>query len=174
MPNSYPAQRARAGDSLRRRLYLHTKIGGADECWIWTGAHNMRGYGQIHFSKGKRVIYAHRASYEIHRGPIPDGLWVLHRCDNPQCVNPSHLFLGDRLANVHDAMSKGRMRKPPIPNRPGELNPNAKLTDKKVRQIQALLQMAVPQRMIGLSSINRSLNPRPHPDTIEHAVAARP
>ncbi len=61
-------------------------------CWLWTGSHFDTGYGQFHIRRS--AVGAHRVSYEIHHGTIRDGLWVLHRCDTPACVNPDHLFLG--------------------------------------------------------------------------------
>lgn len=76
------------------------------KCWNWTGRRNVKNYGMIcHDGKDTR---AHRVSYVIHNGPIPDGLFVCHRCDNPSCVNPTHLFLGNALANNRDSIQKGR------------------------------------------------------------------
>lgn len=67
-----------------------------------------RGYGVIYFNG--RQTYTHRVSYELHVGPIPDGLFILHRCDVPACVNPDHLFVGSAADNVADMMAKGRHR----------------------------------------------------------------
>lgn len=75
-------------------------------CWIWNKSLNKPGYGQFYFN-GK-YYGAHRASWMIYRGPIPDGLWILHRCDVRACVNPNHLFLGTNQDNILDAVSKGR------------------------------------------------------------------
>lgn len=76
-------------------------------CWIWTGA-RQRAYGKI------RVFYrdvrAHRFSWEMHKGPIPEGMDVLHHCDNPLCVNPNHLFIGSQRDNMDDMNRKGRGR----------------------------------------------------------------
>lgn len=77
------------------------------ECWAWLGATaGTMGYGRFWLNRG--VVQAHRFSYERYVGPIPMGMLVLHRCDNPKCVNPDHLFLGTDFDNLHDAMRKGR------------------------------------------------------------------
>lgn len=77
-----------------------------DGCHIWTGVKNPKGYGSINF-KGKN-LRAHRISYTIYNGEIPYGLLVCHRCDNPPCVNPAHLFVGTASDNEQDKLSKGR------------------------------------------------------------------
>lgn len=82
--------------------------GTEDGCWIWTGARHRKGYGRFAVAN-RRKVYAHRYSWELAHGPIPDGLFVLHRCDNPPCVNPGHLFLGTNQDNMRDAAAKGRL-----------------------------------------------------------------
>jgi len=104
-------------------------------CWLWTGAltRGRPGYGSIEISKPKprQCILAHRFSWQLQFGPIPEGKLVCHHCDVPACVRPEHLFLGDYLANSQDAVSKGR-----IPR--GSKNHNAIFTEEQVLEIKLL------------------------------------
>lgn len=120
---------------IAERLAEKVLMGAPDDCWPYTGHPNKRGYGKIGGAEGKRGSsdYAHRAAWVVAFGPIPDGLWVLHHCDNPPCCNPAHLFLGDHDANMADAVRKGRMGKPR-----GEMSPNCKVTDEQIAEIRAL------------------------------------
>lgn len=79
-------------------------------CWEWIGAVRSNGYGVIRGDNG-RTLRAHRVSYEMTVGPIPDGLDLRHHCDNRRCVNPAHLAPGTRLENMRDAVERGRTRR---------------------------------------------------------------
>lgn len=102
-----------------------------DGCWYWTGSLNMWGYGMIGVSD--KLKGAHRVSYELYKGKIPDGLFVLHSCDNRACVNPDHLRIGTQLDNLLEMQDKGRkaiLR--------GIANPRHKLNEVQVREILSL------------------------------------
>lgn len=101
-----------------------------DACWIWTGK-IRNGYGKFAFKINgeRRYVTAHRFSWELTNGPIPNGLFVCHKCDNPPCLNPLHLFLADALENMKDRDRKGRQAR-------GEKGGTAKLTEEKVGQIR--------------------------------------
>ena len=97
-------------------------------CWSWTGAKTKGGYGVLILTNGTHTT-AHRVAWLVAFGPIRPGLYVLHRCDNPGCVNPDHLWIGTQKANILDMMAKGRHR---TYDHRGEKSPSAKLTDAEV------------------------------------------
>jgi hypothetical protein len=101
------------------RFWSKVRIGGPDECWPWTGANDGRhGYGRVRRSSGRGCVAAHRMAWELTNGPIPEdtstyhGVCVLHRCDNPPCCNPTHLYLGGPSENAQDAVDRGRLVAP--------------------------------------------------------------
>lgn len=105
------------------------KVHKTSSCWFWLGSKHPRGYGAF---RGGSTNKAHRYSYEHFIGPIPDGMSVCHRCDNPSCVNPEHLFVGTHTDNMKDKMSKGRGN-----HLVGSLHPRSKLTEQDVIAIRA-------------------------------------
>lgn len=100
-------------------------------CWLWMGYRTPRGYGKIGKPGIHATALAHRVAYELQIGPIPAGLHVLHRCDNPPCVRGSHLFTGTDADNMADMVAKGRGNAPR-----GEAQHRAKLTEQDVRIIR--------------------------------------
>ena len=83
-------------------------------CWAWTGDLDWKGYARIReqVNCSRKWLLAHRISWEIHYGPIPTGMKILHKCDNPPCTRPDHLFVGTVKLNAQDAVAKGRIRLP--------------------------------------------------------------
>lgn len=112
---------------MNERLWSHVRVAEGDACWEWQGWRNVQGYGKVRV--GKRARRAHRVVYEDAYGPIPAGLCVLHRCDNPSCVRPDHLFLGTRVDNGADMARKGRQAK-------GKENGRSKLTMEQVIELR--------------------------------------
>jgi len=120
--------------SLAARFSEKFIQGAADDCWPWTaakGTHrrgNQTPYFQPKIRVDGKALTATRVAWELYRGPIPSGLHVLHRCDNPVCVNPAHLFLGTNADNTRDKVAKGRAPR-------GEANSLAHLTEDVVRRV---------------------------------------
>lgn len=127
-------------ESAMRRFWGKVEKKSDDECWEWKGAKLSHGYGA--FNIGVRRISTHRFSWEIHYGEIPPGMLVCHKCDNPPCVNPKHLFLGTDTDNQRDKYLKGRCAR-------GEKNNHAKLTEDDVRKIRELLASGKSARSIA-------------------------
>lgn len=122
------------------RFWAKVSRGGADDCWVWNASRNPHGYGYFWDSRVRRMVFAHRFSFELQNGPIPpnppgrrgaSGVIVRHSCDNPSCVNPAHLNDGTQLDNMADKTARGRH-----PDYAGHRNPNAKLTPEQVAEIR--------------------------------------
>lgn len=124
-PSVGPYDPEREATEFVRRL----KHANKGTCWRWEGAMNTNGYGCMYFNH--KLMSAHRRSYILAKGPIPDGLFVCHQCDNPRCVNPDHLHLGTAADNSREAVERGRLV--------GNGNPNSKnhkLSTKQVTEIK--------------------------------------
>lgn len=132
-------------------------------CWEWTGHRDHKGYGRLTF-RG-RTIRAYRLAYELFVGPIPKGACVLHRCDNPPCCNPAHLFLGSRADNHADMMAKGRHGATR-----GSAHHKAKLTEDDVAVIRA--EYAAAPSRYGLR-LRLARQYGVHPETIRNAAQGR-
>jgi hypothetical protein len=133
-------------------------------CWIWTGGLNKAGYGTVKiFNKPK---LAHRVSYEIHVGNLPVKILVCHKCDNPPCVNPDHLFLGTHRDNAFDSMKKGRFS---INKRRGSKSHLSRLTESQVIQIRN--RYVKGSRKNGSAGIAKDFNVQPN--TISKIVTRR-
>ncbi len=92
---------------IRFARFVKREEGG---CWVWTGSRNASGYGFFGLGRSARGVLAHRFSFAMVNGPIPPKMCVLHKCDNPPCVNPDHLWLGTQAQNMADKIAKGRQR----------------------------------------------------------------
>jgi hypothetical protein len=121
--------------SLRDRFYDKVMPEPNTGCWFWTGATKEFGYGVIGLGRRKDgTAKAHRVSWELHRGPLNAGDCVLHRCDQPLCVNPNHLYCGTLSDNMKDCVRKGRNF---LPNNRGTNAKWAKLDEQKVSEIRS-------------------------------------
>jgi HNH endonuclease len=130
-----------AWEDLEERFRKKVRVAGPDECWEWIGARYPLGYGVCWSTDHKKAIRTHRYVFEQMIGPIPPGLYVLHRCDMPACVNPRHLFLGTQGTNRRDCIRKGRNGK--RENYGG----GSKLQRHQVEMIRAIYaEMDIPRR----------------------------
>lgn len=131
-------------DLLEQRFFARIGHVTAMGCIPWPGAALASGYGVVFGGGGRRGgRLAHRVAYAFFVAPIPPGGHVLHRCDNPSCVNPAHLFLGDQQSNNADKVSKGRQCR-------GQTRPASKLTDEQVRQIRRRHEQGTSQKQLRI------------------------
>lgn len=128
--------------TVSERFWAKVQKGKKDECWQWLAHCSRDGYGMLNVNNF--ADRAHRVSWRLHFGEIPKGIYVLHKCDNPPCVNPDHLWLGTQADNVRDMNEKGRER-----GSKGEAHPNAKLTAKQVKEIRRLYDGGLQQNRIA-------------------------
>lgn len=115
-----------------------------DGCWLWQGEITKDGYGRFHYDSRKQR--AHRFSYELFMGKIPNGLYVLHRCDNRKCVNPEHLFVGTQKENMRDCVEKGRFK---TEFSRGSRNGASRLTEDDVANIKHRISKGEWQRRLA-------------------------
>ncbi len=135
---------------IQRRFWA--KVNKTDGCWLWIACKATCGYGRFNF-RG-RINNAHRVSWIITNGEIPNGLWVLHKCDVRLCVNPNHLYLGTAKDNAHDK----ELRNPPLKYRAtmfGETHPGAKLTECNVKEIRSLYPLMTQRALAERFGVRR-------------------
>ena len=137
---------------MNRRFWSKVRMGGSDECWDWTASvfrGEKGGYGR--FLLAGKIRYAHRVAWRLTNGEIPDGLFVLHKCDNRRCCNPAHLFLGTKQDNADDMVAKGRHGTKIHPNYlpRGASHWKVKITEAQAVGIMARLLMGVPRMRVA-------------------------
>jgi len=125
MPTGIYTRKRKPIQERFENLFYMEPISG---CWLWTGTTIGKGYGVFRTIPTIKTV-AHRVAWQLYRGPIPNGMWVLHKCDTPSCVNPLHLFLGNRNDNSKDMVIKGRSLR-------GERSIHAKLTSGQIFKIR--------------------------------------
>jgi hypothetical protein len=113
--------------TVAERFWEKVDVEGVSECWNWKASTTRGGYGQ--FWLGGTQVKAHRVAWELTNGPIPEGMYCLHQCDNPRCCNPNHIRLGSLAENMQECVERDRIAK-------GERQASAKLTAKKVKEIR--------------------------------------
>lgn len=122
--------------SLPTRFWSKVERGEDSECWLWRAFCNTPGYGMIR--NGSRMALAHRVSWVLRHGRVSAGKHILHTCDTPACVNPSHLYEGTNADNIADKVARGRSSFA-RPDRRGQRHPLAKLSDDQVAEIRSRL-----------------------------------
>jgi len=133
---NYKEARCNRNLTYAERFWLKVDISSENECWNWIASKYRNGYGQVSIRRAdgsKTMGLSHRVAYQLTFGEIPEGMVVCHRCDNPACCNPTHLFLGTTRDNINDKMSKGRASGN---YHCGEEHGNSKLTMEKARELR--------------------------------------
>ena len=127
------------------------KVEKTETCWRWKGASGNRGYGMFAMKLNGRwmPMSPHRVSYLLTKGAIPKGLYVLHLCDNPSCVNPDHLRLGTQQENMNDFWMRGHRGGKGVRRNVCEKNPHAKLTETDVQAIKERIMNGEKQRDVA-------------------------
>jgi hypothetical protein len=126
----------------KRRFESKYVVGSSNQCWEWTAFKNKKGYGAIMY-RDLGNIAAHRFSYLLYKGDFDKNKFICHTCDNPSCVNPSHLFVGTPSENMKDKILKGRAKNPPIHK--GSKQHLAKMNPDKIREIRKLFNEGISQ-----------------------------
>lgn len=135
-----------SAEHIAKRLANGLDSATVGECWEWRRTRNQFGYGTL--TVGGRAVYAHRLAYELSKGEIPEGMHVMHKCDNPSCINPDHLTVGTRSDNMRDCFQKGRSSVSPV-SVCGEANGAAKLSSAQVADIRERLEAGAVQRVLA-------------------------
>lgn len=157
----FPAGRldlSNVDEAFRARFWSKVNVGHRTSCWPWARYCKPEGYGQFTLSKGVFTTSS-RVAYALARGPIEELMYICHRCDNPPCCNPAHLFLGTQTDNTNDSVSKGRANRSH-----GEDHRDHKLTAEDVRAIRATpivygtRALLARQYGVNLHSIDKVLN----------------
>lgn len=146
------------------------KVNKSDDCWLWTAGKDSSGYGKLNVGSRadlkQTIISAHRLSWQIHFGEIPEGLLVCHTCDVPACVNPDHLFLGTDQDNTDDMLKKNRGNKAK-----GSANGSARLDEEIVRCIRKYYPMFTQKQLRLMFTVGKStMHDIVHHNTWKHVI----
>ena len=134
--------------TLADRFWEKVAVSTEDKCWEWTSAFTTRNYGFFWVGGKKRSEYAHRMSYMLAKGEIPDGMVVMHACDNTRCVNPNHLSIGTFKDNSQDSVKKKRAA---CTKQDGNRNPSAKFRETTVQRLR-IVGGCVPQKTLAAAT----------------------
>lgn len=137
------------------RFWSKVEKGSDQDCWEWKACVSDTGYGSFRVSKGS-LCNAHRLAWELTHGPVPDGMCVLHKCDNRKCVNPNHLFLGTKKDNTQDMMSKGRHRVNPQ-GYTGSRQWSSKLVEEDVARIKQIGRSMTQKNLGAMFGVEKSV-----------------